>query len=46
MSAKRKALIASVISAVVLVLFPSVGDSIALLINTFVGVVPQLTLRQ
>lgn len=46
MSAKRKAVIASVISAVVLVLFPTVGDSIALLINTLVGFVPQLTLRQ
>lgn len=46
MSAKRKAAIASVISAVVLVLFPAVGDSIVLLINTLVGVVPQLELRQ
>lgn len=45
MSLKRKTAIASAITAAVLVLFPSVGDSIALLINTLIGVVPQLELR-
>lgn len=46
MSAKRKAAVASAIAAAVLVLFPNVGDSIILLINTVLDVVPVITTRQ
>lgn len=45
MDKKRKAAIASAVAVGLMVVFPQMGDTILYVLQTFLGLVPQLNLR-
>lgn len=45
MDKRKKLLIASAIGAALVVLFPQSGETVLYVLQTFLGLVPQLTLR-